>query len=163
MPEKKTGSHSVDKKNPGNRNTGSPNHRNTGTSDMMAKTSYLEMVNSRIEKTTVCQVGVKLTAFLFCCFIMSYLNQYMLIGAICLTVLALAADATLKRHELIYRKLYNDIRFGNHKVDFDLYPVYTPEEVPTWWGSFAKATVWVFYLVLIVVYAVMLILMKLAT
>lgn len=128
-------------------------------SQMMGKTTYLELVNSRIEKTRIASIALKLVTFLLFFFIMTHLNLYMLISALCLTLLFWAADATIKRHELIYRKLYNDIRFDTKNIDFDLYPVYEKNQVPGWWGAFAKSSVWIYYTLLMVLYITTMILL----
>lgn len=127
------------------------------------KIAYLQMVNDRVEKSRLTSFGLKGVAFLFLCYIMTHLNLYMLIAAICLSLLFFAADATLKRHELIYQKLYNDIRFGNKKVDFDLQPVYQQDQVFTWFYSLRRSSVWIYHTVILVVEVVILILMLVTT
>lgn len=131
----------------------------TRKQDSAGKIAYLKMVNDRIMAAKYATVGLKLVLFLFVAFLLTRLNLYTTIVAICMTFLFCAADATLKRHELIYRKLYNDIRNDDHKIDFNLYPKYGQDQVVTWWYAFRRSSVWIYYTVIMVLFIVCIILM----
>lgn len=130
------------------------------------KITYLQMIQSSIDRMSTTSAGFKgLCATIIAgisAISLTKINKWVLLLAVLPVVCFLVSDIYYLQLERRYRALYNSVRCGNHKIDFDLAPPKTKDlrsDDVGIWSCIKSPSIYLFYTPAIII-ATIVIIMK---